>query len=78
LGFSGGAILPNYVGLKDSQVTVFFYDDYKKKLDPRLHGDDEHFITVTPAQAGGKRPEGYSSPEYLNLEIVYSRVKLPF
>jgi len=29
-------------------------------LGPRFHGDHKPFITVTPAQAGGKRPEGDS------------------
>ena len=46
------------VALNDSQVAVFFCDDYKIKtgsespLTSRIHGDDETFITVTPAQAG--------------------------
>ena len=41
-----------------------------KKLDPRLRGDDKPAsmplprINVTPAEAGGKRPEGDSGLEY--------------
>jgi hypothetical protein len=46
------------VALNDSQITVFFYDDYKIKtgsessLTSRLRGDDEPFIAITPAPAG--------------------------
>ena len=40
------------------RLLYFFYDDYKIKtgsessLTSRIRGDDEPFITVTPAQAG--------------------------
>ena len=41
-------------------------------MDPRLRGDDKLFIIVTPAQAGGKRPEGDSGLKLFNMKIVYS------